>query len=196
MDALQALTASGRSLMSEPETIDPLATRGAVFSKPRVVLVHGDTWNMGHEPHLVADIRTAAADTCCGQDENTHGRFPDGGATVRFVRDAGWANAMCYMLTGDHRGAEEALRMGSVQKVVLTPADAMQAGIEIAQRIAACHPLGSRATLASAHVALNSAQGEAIAKLDARYRALQATEDFKEGRRAEAEGRTPVYQGR
>jgi enoyl-CoA hydratase len=113
-----------------------------------------------------------------------------------FVREAGWANAMRYMLTGDHWGAEEAWRMGIVQQVVLTPADALQAGIEIAQRIAACGPLGIRATLASAHVALKSAQGEAFAKLDAEYRGLYATEDFKEGRRAEAEGRTPVYHGR
>jgi enoyl-CoA hydratase/carnithine racemase len=103
---------------------------------------------------------------------------------------------MRYMLTGDHWGAEEALRMGIVQKVALTPAEALQSGIEIAQRIAACGPLGIRATLASAHVALNSSQGEAFTRLDAQYRALYATEDFKEGRQAEAEGRTPVYQGR
>ena len=196
VDAYQALAASGRSLMSEPETIDPLATRGAGLSKPLVVVVHGDTWNMGHELHLVGDIRIAAANTRFGQDENTHGRFPGGGATVRFVREAGWANAMRYMLTGDHWGAEEALRMGIVQKVILTPAEALQAGIEIAQRIAACGPLGTSATLASAHLALNSSQAEAFAKLDAQYRALYATEDFKEGRRAEAEGRTPVYHGR
>ena len=196
VDAYQALAASGRSLMSEPETIDPLATRGAGLSKPLVVVVHGDTWNMGHELHLVADIRIAAADTRFGQDENTHGRFPGGGATVRFVREAGWANAMRYMLTGDHWSAEEALRMGIVQKVVPTPVEALQAGIEIAGRIAACGPLGIRATLASAHLALNSSQSEAFAKLDAQYRALYGTEDFKEGRRAEAEGRTPVYHGR
>ena len=196
VDAYQALAASGRSLMSEPETIDPLATRGTGLSKPLVVVVHGDTWNMGHELHLVGDIRIAAANTRFGQDENTHGRFPGGGATVRFVREAGWANAMRYMLTGDHWGAEEALRMGIVQKVILTPAEALRSGIEIAQRIAACGPLGTSATLASAHLALNSSQAEAFAKLDAQYRALYATEDFKEGRRAEAEGRTPLYHGR
>jgi enoyl-CoA hydratase len=195
VDAYQALAASGRPLMSEHETIDPLATRGAGLSKPLVVVVHGDTWNMGHELHLIADIRIAAADTRFGQDENTHGRFPGGGATVRFVREAGWANAMRYMLTGDHWGAEEALRMGIVQKVVTTPAEALQAGIEIAGRIAACGPLGVRATLASAHLA-NSSQSEALAKLDTQYRALYGTEDFKEGRQAEAEGRTPVYHGR
>jgi len=196
VDAYQAVAASGRSLLSEAETIDPLATRGAGLSKPLVVVVHGDTWNMGHELHLAADIRIAAANTRFGRDENTHGRFPGGGATVRFVREAGWANAMRYMLSGDHWGAEEALRMGIVQQVVVTPAEALQAGIEVAQRIAACGPLGIRATLTSAHLALSSSQAEAFAKLDAQYRALYATEDFKEGRRAEAEGRTPVYHGR
>ena len=83
-----------------------------------------------------------------------------------------------------------------VQKVVVTPAEALQAGIEIAQRIAACGPLGIKATLASAHLALNFSQGAALAKLEAQYRALYATEDFKEGRRVEVEGRTPVYHGR
>ena len=39
---------------------------------------------MGHELHLLADIRVASADVRFGQDENTHGRFPGGGSTVRF----------------------------------------------------------------------------------------------------------------
>jgi hypothetical protein len=43
-------------------------------------VTHGDTWNMAHEFHLVADIRIASADTRFGQDENTHGRIPGGGS--------------------------------------------------------------------------------------------------------------------
>jgi len=42
--------------------------------------------------------------------------FPGGGATVRFVHQAGWGNAMRYMLTGDHWSAEEARRIGVVQR--------------------------------------------------------------------------------
>jgi hypothetical protein len=37
---------------------------------------HGDTWNRGHELHLVADSRVASADVRYGQDENAHGRVP------------------------------------------------------------------------------------------------------------------------
>ena len=194
VDGFQVLAASGRPLLSDAETIDPLPkTKG--LSKPLVVVVHGDTWNMGHELHLVADIRIAAADTRFGQDENTHGRFPGGGSTVRFVREAGWANAMRYMLTGDHWSAEEALRMGVVQTIAPTPVAALEAGIETATKIAACGPLGIRATLASAHLAIGSSETEALSKLEAQYRALYGSEDFKEGRNAEAEGRPPVYQG-
>jgi len=195
VDAFQAVAASGRSLPSDPEIIDPLArTKG--LSKPLVVVVHGDTWNMGHELHLVADIRIAAADTRFGQDENTHGRFPGGGATVRFVREAGWANAMRYMLTGDHWSAAEALRMGVVQTIAPTAEAALEAGVETATKIAACGPLGIKATLASAHLAIDASETEALSKLEAQYRALYGSEDFKEGRKAEAEGRPPVYEGR
>jgi enoyl-CoA hydratase len=196
VDAFQALAASGRALMTEGEAIDPLPKTKARLSKPLVVVVHGDTWNMGHEIHLTADIRIAAADTRFGQDENTHGRFPGGGATVRFVREAGWANAMRYMLTGDHWSAQEAFRMGVVQKIAATPAQALDDGIEIATRIAACGPLGIQATLASAHLAIDSSEADALSKLEAQYRALYQTEDFKEGRKAEAEGRPPVYRGK
>ena len=106
---------SDRPRVAQLEAIDPLAKTTPFLKQPPVVVVHGDTWNMGHELYLAADIRVAAADTRFGQDENTHGRFPGGGATIRFVHEAGWGNAMRYMLTGDHWSAEEALRMGVVQ---------------------------------------------------------------------------------
>ena len=79
VDAFAAIVTSGRPRTTASDTIDPLA-KTSRLSKPLVVVVHGDTWNMGHELHLVADIRVAAADTRFGQDENTHGRFPGGGA--------------------------------------------------------------------------------------------------------------------
>jgi len=196
VDAFQAVVTSGRPRTSEREAIDPLAKTAPVLTKPLVVVVHGDTWNMGHELYLAADIRVAATETRFGQDENTHGRFPGGGATIRFVREAGWGNAMRYMLTGDHWSAEEALRMGLVQHIAPTPDKALEAGINIATKIAACGPLGIKTTLASAHLAIASSQAEALSKLNAQYGALYSTEDFKEGRKAEAEGRLPVYQGK
>jgi enoyl-CoA hydratase/carnithine racemase len=145
---------------------------------------------------LAADIRIAAENTSFGQDEDTHGRFPGGGATVRFVREVGWGNAMRYMLTGDHWNAQEALRMGEIQMIEPTPEKALERAIQIATRIAACAPLGIKTTLASAHLALDESEPAALAKTGEQYAALYRTQDFLEGRRAEAEGRSPVYSGR
>ncbi len=151
VDASQAGIIAGQRAASTARRSIVLGNSQPHRSKPVVVVAHGDTWNLGHEIYLAGDIRVAAANTRFGQDENTHGRFPGGGATVRFVREAGWGNAMRYMLTGDHWSAEESYRMGITQQIAVTPETALEAGVAIARRVAACAPLSIRATLASAH---------------------------------------------
>jgi enoyl-CoA hydratase len=64
------------------------------------------------------------------------------------------------------------------------------------QHIADCGPLGLKTSLASAHLAIDHTEEEASSKLDAQFGALFHTQDFLEGRKAEAEGRKPVYQGK
>jgi enoyl-CoA hydratase/carnithine racemase len=196
VDASQAGLISGQRATSPAPTLDLLGNSQPHRTKPMVVVVHGDTWNLGHEIYLAADVRVAAANTRFGQDENTHGRFPGGGATVRFVRDAGWGNAMRYMLTGDHWTADESYRMGITQQIAPTPQAALDAGVALARKIAACAPLGIKATLASAHQVIDPVDADALSKLGAQYAALYRTEDFIEGRKAEAEGRPPKYQGK
>jgi enoyl-CoA hydratase len=195
VDAFAALARAGKSFTLGEGQIDPFG-KMARLSKPLVVVVHGDTWNMGHELHLVADIRVASADVRYGQDENMHGRFPGGGATIRFPAEAGWSNAMRYMLTGDHWDAQTAKKMGIVHEIAPDKDAALKAGMEIAKKIAACGPLGIKATLESAHLAIDVWRAAAFAKLDEQYAGLYRTEDFIEGRRAEAENRAPVFHGR
>jgi enoyl-CoA hydratase len=196
VDAAQATFQTGSPAADSTGTIDILGKATPPPGKPVICVVHGDTWNLGHEIYLACDVRIAAANTDFGQDENAHGRFPGGGATVRFVREAGWGNAMRYMLTGDHWTAEESYRMGITQLVAPTPAAALEAGIAMAQRIAAVAPLSVRATLASARHVTTPMEADALAKTGPTYAALYKTEDFLEGRRAEAEGRPPRFRGR
>jgi enoyl-CoA hydratase len=103
---------------------------------------------------------------------------------------------MCYILIGDHWSAEEEYRMGEVQKIAPDANEALKAGIRIANKIADCGPLGIKTSLASAHLASDHTEEEALSKLDAQFGALFRTYDFVEGRNAEAEGRKPVYQGK
>jgi enoyl-CoA hydratase/carnithine racemase len=196
VDAAQATFQATSPAPDATGTIDILGKATPQPGKPVVCVVHGDTWNLGHEIYLACDVRIAAANTDFGQDENAHGRFPGGGATVRFVREAGWGNAMRYMLTGDHWTADESYRMGITQLVAPTPAAALEAGVAMAQKIAAVAPLSTRATLTSARHVTTPLEADALAKTGPTYVALYKTEDFLEGRRAEAEGRPPKYRGR
>ena len=186
VEGFKSLAGTGKPWIASTGAIDPLAKRAPRLTKPLIVVTHGDTWNMAHEFHLVADIRIASADTRFGQDENTHGRFPGGGSTVRFPREVGWGNAMRYILTGDHWSAEEAYRTGEVQRVAPDAKEALATGIRIANKIADCGPLGIKTSLASAHLAIDHTEEEALSKLDAQFGTLFHTQDFLEGRKAEA----------
>jgi enoyl-CoA hydratase len=103
---------------------------------------------------------------------------------------------MRYMLTGDHWGAEEAYRMGVIQQIAPNPAKALEAGIALARKIAACGPLGIKTTLESAHLSIDESEAAAFGKLNEQFGGLFHTEDFIEGRKAEAQRRPPVYHGK
>lgn len=74
-------------------------------------------------------------------------------------------------------------------------AKALDAGIGLAQKVAACGPLGIKATLGPALLSIDESQAAAFTKLDEQFGGLFRTADFIEGRKAEAAGRPPVYQG-
>jgi enoyl-CoA hydratase len=192
--AFIAAVQAGIIPVKDPDFISILELAPPIRAKPLVVAVQGGTQFAGHEYFLAADIRVAASDTVFRQAEVTRGSFPGGGATVRFSREAGWANAMRYMLTGDTWGAEEAHRMGLVQEVT-PPGKQLDVAIELAKKVAAVAPLGARATLASSRQALAAEETTALAAVQPTFFRLQQTEDFKEFQRARREGRAPVFRG-
>ena len=178
-----------------PEFVNPVGTVPPRREKPLVVAVQGKCQGAGHELFLAADVRVAASDTVFAQPEVTRGHFPAGGATIAFVREAGWGNAMRYMLTGDEWGADEAYRMGLLQ-FVTPPGKQLDRAIEVARKISAAAPLGVRATLSSAHRALSEGQDAAFAALFPELARLAQSDDHQEYFRALGEKRAPAYHGR
>jgi enoyl-CoA hydratase/carnithine racemase len=176
------------------EFVNPVGTSKPYRQKPVVVAAHGKTQLLGHELFLATDIRVAASDTRFAQAEVARGVYPGGGGTVRFAREAGWGNAMRYMLTGDEWGADEARRMGLVQEVT-EPGRELDRALEIAGKIAVNAPMGVRAVLASAHQGL-SAEDAALAATFPEFARLMQSEDRQEFARALQEKRAPVYRGR
>ena len=63
VDASQAALVAGQAAPRPAGTLDTLGNSQPRRTKPLVVVVHGDTWNLGHEIYLSGDIRIAAANT-------------------------------------------------------------------------------------------------------------------------------------
>jgi enoyl-CoA hydratase/carnithine racemase len=185
----------GGPFQPPPRFIDPLGTGGPERSKPLVVAVQGRVTRIGHELFLAADVRIAAQDAVFNQGEVVAASFPGGGATIRFVREAGWGNAMRYMLTGADWRADDAYRMGLVQEVT-PPGKHLDRATDLAKQIAAAAPLGVRTTLASARRSLSESEKLALATLQPEFGRLLRSEARQEYLHALQEKRTPVYVGR
>jgi enoyl-CoA hydratase len=129
---------------------NPWRNDGRPWRKPVVAAVQGWCLTLGIELVLAADVRIASADARFAQLKVQRGIYPFGGATTRLPREAGWGNAMRWLLTGDGFDAAEALRIGLVKEVV-EPDEQVDRAVELAERIATrSAPLAVRTTLAAA----------------------------------------------
>jgi enoyl-CoA hydratase/carnithine racemase len=83
--------------------------------------------------------------------------------------------------------------MSLVSDVASTPETALQRALELANKIAAVPSRSARATLASAHEAVDDGEEKAFAATVPRFIDLLRSEDFQERVRATREGRPPAY---
>jgi len=180
--------------MLDAGQIDPFGMRSHL-SKPLVMAVHGITFTIGIEMLLAADIRIAASDARFAQLEIARGLYPLGGATFRLVREAGWGNAMRYLLTADEFGSAEALRIGLIQEVT-EPGRQLERAVAIAERIAAQAPLGVQATLRSARLSIVEGEDRAAARVREDMPAILASDDFREGVASFRERRSANFTGK
>ena len=195
LDLAQWAPAFAAGKMPLPDgALDPLGLQGPPVTKPLVCAVQGICLTIGIELMLATDVRVAARDTRFGQIEIGRGIYPVGGATIRMPRELGWGNAMRWLLTGDELDAETALRLGLVQELV-EPGEQLTRALALAERIAAQAPLGVRATLASARLALVD-EREAAARLLPDLKPIMASDDAREGVQSFIERRAARFTGR
>lgn len=110
-----------------------------LLAKPVIAAVNGFALGGGCELALACDFRIASSKAKFGQPEVNLGVIPGYAATQRLPRLIGLGNALFLLLTGEIVGAEEALRVGLVQKIV-EPDGLMPAAVGLAKTIASKGP--------------------------------------------------------
>ena len=122
------------------ERLHTVFRRIEMLDKPTISAVNGWALGGGTELLLCTDIRIAAATAKFGLPEITLGLFPGAGGSQRLMRQIPLCKAKELMFMGSRIGAEEAEKLGLINKVV--PAEElMKAVFEIADGIAQKSPL-------------------------------------------------------
>ncbi len=162
---------------------------------PVVAAVQGAAAGGGCELALACHLRVAAAGARFSLPEARLGLIPAYGGTQRLARAVGASRALSAMLAGEELSAEEALRLGLVNRVV-EPARLTPEAEALAQAIADhAAPLAARACLHAVTRGARLPLDQAL-RLEAElFAELFATEDVREGTRAFLEKRKPAFKG-
>jgi enoyl-CoA hydratase len=162
--------------------------------KPIIAAVNGFALGGGLELALACHIRVASRTARFGLPEVKLGIIPGYGGTVRLPRLVGRGRALEMMLTGDMIDAEEAYRLGLVNRVV-EPEALLDAARELAGRIAANGPVAVGLALEAVDRAAGSTTEDALVLESNLFGLLASTADMKEGMQAFLEKRKAEFRG-
>ncbi len=169
--------------------------RGVKLYKPIIAAVNGTCVAGGMEMLGGCDIRVASDTATFGVLEPKRGLFAGGGTTVRLPRQVPYAAAMEFLLCADRIPATKAFQMGLLNEVC-PPDRLMERADDYAARICANGPLAVRKTKESVLRGLATDMREAFKIESAISGEVFSSEDAKEGPKAFAEKRPPVWKGR
>lgn len=165
------------------------------LGKPLVCAVNGHARAGGFDLMLAAELRFAAPHATFALEEVALGLYPTGHATVLLARQIPWVHAHELLLTARPIGAQRALDIGLVNRVV-PPQELLPAALDTADAVAANAPLAVRETRRGVRELLSLSLADAYERQEAFGRPLRKTEDAREAQRAFVEKRRPVFRGR
>lgn len=184
-----------RRLLADPPQMQVAMLREFELYKPVVAAINGFCIAGGMEMIQATDIRVAATTASFGLQEAKWGLFPVGGSTVRLARQIPYALAMEILLTGERVSAEEAWRIGLVNRVV--PPERVLATAEAYARILVENgPLAVRKIKEAVLRTWGKPLPEALATEQLLAGEVFLSRDAREGPRAFKEKRKPRFQGR
>jgi enoyl-CoA hydratase/carnithine racemase len=175
--------------------VPPMITRDLDIWKPLIAAINGPARGSGLEIALSCDIRIVSEDAYLQFPEVGRGLIPGLGGTQRLPRMVPPAKAAEMILLGTPISAEEAYRLGLVNKVVPL-AQLLPTAQEWAAKICENGPLAIRRAKEAMIRGRNMTLEDGLQLELAFFEEMLQSEDYQEGLRALDQGRKPQYKGR
>ncbi len=170
---------------------EPIAKIGC----PVIAVIHGDAIGEGLELALACDIRIAQEASHFGLPQIQADLIPWDGGTQRLPRLVGRGKAMEMILTGEVIDAQEAYRIGLVNKIV--PADElMTVAMELAREMATKGPIALRFVKEAINKGMDLTLEQGLRLEADLYFLLHTTRDRTEGIKAFREKKKPRFEGK
>ena len=164
--------------------------------KPTIAAVNGVAVGAGLGVALACDMRFCGASGAFLANFNVLGLAATDGVPYLLPRLVGTARAYEMLYLGETVGADDALRLGLVNRVVADD-KLMAETMAVAQRIAATSPVATQMTKAAVSGGLDKTWPEALVSQELSYLSSLAfgLEDMAEAAKARMEGRAPQFRG-
>ncbi|HEY8174263.1 MAG TPA: enoyl-CoA hydratase-related protein [Gemmatimonadaceae bacterium] len=163
--------------------------------KPVIAAVNGFALGGGCELAMACHVRLASESAKFGQPEVKLGAIPGYGGTQRLTRLVGRGRALQLLLTGEMIDAQEAYRIGLVNRVVPAGESVVDAARAMLGQMLANGPLAVAQCIEVVNRGADISMEEALALEAAAFSMLASTQDMREGTSAFLEKRAPTFRG-
>jgi len=189
--AVQTPTSGREHVLAGQHVFDLVENMG----KPVIAAINGYALGGGCELAMACTLRIAADTAKVGQPEVSLGLIPGYAGTQRLPRLVGKGRAMELILTGTPIGADDALRIGLVNRVV-PAADLMASARALAQQLARSAPIAMRYIINAVNKGIEMPFAEASQYEATLFGLVASTDDMREGTAAFLQKRKPEFKGR
>jgi len=165
------------------------------MGKPVIAAINGFALGGGCELAMACTLRVAAETARLGQPEINLGLIPGYAGTQRLARIVGKGRALELLLSGDQITAQEAYRLGLVNRVV-PAADLIAEAKKIAATLAGKAPIAVRYILDAVNQGLDMPFAQAQVHEATLFGLTAGTDDMREGTSAFLDKRKPEFKGR